>query len=431
MIKDRRLMAARDWKLNLAAASVLSFSIYLGFGLILPLFPLYVEELGGGGLEVGILLASFMFTRALLARPFGRLSDRIGRKKVILTGMFLYALLAYLFTVPDNWVGLILVRILQGTASAMVWPVGEALVVDSAPPSKRSRAISVYIFFTNIGIVAGPLLGGAVLFWSKDIMGWSQITSYKAPFYFTSVISLAGAIFGLIFLKDVLKPVLDRSRMKEKEKIAHMKISPRVRRSLNMLYINSFAEGFSWSMGSVVMVFFMALNFGMDAMEFSILFGIAQGLGLLLVIPSGVMSDRSRKKPFVVYGSLGSRVSTIIMALSPLLPFGLPIAIMTYSGKDVGRQIAQPATRALQADLVPVRIRGKLIGTIQAISNIGAVLGPIMGGFIWDLTKERKYDIYFLDLPGYTIPFLLSAGMGIIGALLVLRFVHEPRKRLG
>ena len=64
MIKDRGRMA-RNWKVNLGVASVLAFSIYLGFGLILPLFPLYVEVLGGGGLEVGLLLASFMFTRAL------------------------------------------------------------------------------------------------------------------------------------------------------------------------------------------------------------------------------------------------------------------------------------------------------------------------------------------------------------------------------
>lgn len=431
MIKDSRGMAARDWRLNLAAASALAFSVYLGFGLILPLFPLYVKQLGGGGLEVGILMASFMFTRAFLARSFGKLSDRVGRKKVILSGMFLYAVLAFLFTIPDSWIGLILVRILQGTASAMVWPVGEALVVDSAPPSKRSRAISVYIFLTNIGIVAGPLLGGAILFLSRDLMGWSMLTSYKVPFYFTSGVSLLGFLFGLFFLKDVLRPVWNREQMREKEKKAHLNISPRVRRSLNMLYINSFTEGFSWSMGSVLMVFFMALNFGMDAMEFSILFGISQGVGLLLVIPSGVMSDRNKKKPFVVFGSLWSRLSTIIMSVSPLLPFGLPVALVTFAGKDVGRQVAQPATRALQADLVPVRIRGKLIGTIQAISNIGAVVGPIIGGFIWDITKNRTFDIFVMDLPGYSIPFLLSASMGIIGALLVLRYVHEPKRKIG
>ena len=371
-----------NWKRNLLVSSSMAFLIFLGFGLIIPLFPLYVEQLGGGGLEVGFLMASFMFTKAFLARPFGRLSDRIGRKRVIVSGMFLYAILAYLFTLPGQWWGLIAVRIMQGTASAMVWPVGEALVVDSAPPSKRSRAISFYIFFSNSGFVAGPLLSGAVLFWSQEILGMGLLQSYRTPFYFTSAISLIGAIIGLLFLQDVLKPARDRKRMKLFEIQAAKSLKKSVRRSLNVLYVNSLFEGLSWSMASVVMVFFMARNFGMSARTFSILFGSAQGLALVFVLLSGVLSDRYRKKPFIVYGSLGSRLSTIIMSFSPLFPLGRIIAIVTFAAKDMGRQIAMPATRSLQADLVPGRIRGKLIGTIQAFSNVGAVIGPIFGGLV-------------------------------------------------
>ena len=414
-----------NWKRNLLVSSSMAFLIFLGFGLIIPLFPLYVEQLGGGGLEVGFLMASFMFTKAFLARPFGRLSDRIGRKRVIVSGMFLYAILAYLFTLPGQWWGLIAVRIMQGTASAMVWPVGEALVVDSAPPSKRSRAISFYIFFSNSGFVAGPLLSGAVLFWSQEILGMGLLQSYRTPFYFTSAISLIGAIIGLLFLQDVLKPARDRKRMKLFEIQAAKSLKKSVRRSLNVLYVNSLFEGLSWSMASVVMVFFMARNFGMSARTFSILFGSAQGLALVFVLLSGVLSDRYRKKPFIVYGSLGSRLSTIIMSFSPLFPLGRIIAIVTFAAKDMGRQIAMPATRSLQADLVPGRIRGKLIGTIQAFSNVGAVIGPIFGGLVWDLTKGRIFEFHTLHLPGDSVPFLISAVLGITGALLVKRYVVE------
>jgi MFS family permease len=420
-----------QWQRNLAVSSALAFLIYLGFGLILPLFPLYVEQLGGGGLEVGLLMAAFMFTRAFLARPFGKLSDRMGRKRVIITGMFLYAILAYLFTLPTHWSGLFLVRILQGTASAMVWPVGEALVVDSAPPSKRSRSISIYIFLTNLGVVAGPLLGGAVLYWAQEIRGMELLQSYRAPFIFTSLISLWGAFLGLFFLKDVLKPPKDPLKIRKMELKALKKLRPKIRRSLNFLYVNSLFEGLSWSMGSVIMVFFMARNFGMSARDFSILFGAAQGIGLVFVLLSGVLSDKWRKKPFIVYGSIGSRVSTIIMAFTPHFPLGRWLAITTYTGKDIGRQIAMPATRSLQADLVPVRVRGKLIGTIQAFSNIGAVIGPVFGGFVWDLTNGRTYSLPFMNFPGDAIPFLISSFLGIIAGLLVLRYVVEPKRRIG
>ncbi len=415
------------WVKNLIVASILAFSIYLGFGLILPLFPHYVTLLNGGGFEVGLLKASFMFTRAFLARPLGKLSDRIGRKKVMITGMFLYALLAYLFTIPTQWWGLVFVRIMQGTASAMVWPVGEALIVDSAPKEKRSRAISIYIFLTNLGIVAGPLLGAGIIYWAKNVLDLGELAANKMPFYFTSGIALIGAIIGLMYLKDVLPPIKDKIKMKKEEINALKLIKPHIRRSIFMLYSNSFFEGLSWSLGSVVYFFFMQRNFGLDVISFSILFGLAQGLGLLIVIPSGVLSDK-KKKPFVVYGSLGSRVSTIIMSLSPLFPSGMWLAFLSFAGKDMGRQIAQPATRALQADLLPEKIRGKLIGTIQAWSNIGAVIGPTAGGFLWDLTSGRYYNLGILDLPGDSVPFLISAIMGIIAALLVHRYVYEPRK---
>ena len=420
---------AGSWKLNIAVASFLAFSIYLGFGMILPIFPNYVDLLGGGGFEVGLLLASFMFTRAFLARPFGKLSDRIGRKKVIITGMFLYGMLAFLFTLPDNWWGLILVRVLQGTASAMVWPVGEALVVDSAPPSKMSRSISVYMFLTNIGIVAGPLVGGIILFISQDVAGFSELTAMRTPFYFTSTIAFVAAFFGLIFLKDKLTVVKDLKMQKDKEDRASKGIGKKIRISLNMLYANSFFEGFSWSLGSVVLFFFMEQNFGIGARDFSILFGAGMGIGLLFVLPTGYLTEGPHKKPVIVHSSVWGRYSTIVLSLSPLLPFGRMISILTFVGKDIGRQVSLPATRALQAEIVPTRIRGRLIATIQAISNIGATIGPILGGLIWDLTHERDYSLVFMDLPGYSIPFLISSFFGILAALLVQRFVHEPKRK--
>jgi len=418
---------ARSWKVNLIVASILAFSIFLGFGLIIPIFPHYVEELGGGATEIGILLGAFMFTRSFLARPFGKLSDRIGRKGVILTGMFLYALLAFLFTLPNTWWGLIFVRVMQGTASAMVWPVGEALVVDSAPPSKRSKAISTYILLSNIGFVAGPLIGASILYIAREWVGLSDLATIRTPFYFTSGLAFVAAIFGVFYLENKLRlKKIEEQRVKEKE--AYARLSKRTRLSLNMLYTNSFFEGFSWSMAAAVMALFMDFNFGMDYISFSILFGFALGLSLIVVKLTGGLPDKYGRKPFIVHASLWGRVSAIIMAFTPLLPFGQVLAMGTYALRDMGRMIAQPATRALQADLVPTRVRGRMIATIQAISNVGATIGPILGGIIWDVSKNRTFDIFFMDLPGYAIPFLLSAIAGIIAALLVHRFVHEPKR---
>jgi len=350
---------ARRGSVNLWIASALAFSIYLGFSLILPLFPFYVVRLGGGGFEIGLLFAAFMFTRALLARPFGKLSDRIGRKKVIVTGMFLYAFLAFLFTLPDDWWGLIFVRLLQGTASAMVWPVGEALVVDSVPAMERSKAISKYILLTNLGAVVGPFAGGGLLYLSQEVWGWDTLASYRLPFYFTSVIALAGAVFGLFLLKDMIKPKGSMREQASAERLVMDSIPARVRRSLTILYVNYFFEGIVMAMGAVVMVLFMEENFGV---------------------------------------------------------------------KDMGLYVANPATRALQADLAPVKVRGRLLGTIQSYMNYGGFVGPLVGGLMWDLFHTRVYDLPGIPLHGDSLPLILASVLGLVPAYLILRYVWEPKR---
>lgn len=415
------------WVLNLIVASLLAFSIYMGFGMILPLLPLYVKELDGGGLAVGVLMASFMFTRAFLATPFGRLSDRVGRKKVIVSGMFLYAFLAFLFTVPDQWWGLLIVRVLQGTASAMVWPAGEALIVDSAPPERRGRAISIYMLFTNAGIVAGPLLGGAVLYYTQEVLGLGLLGSYRVPFYFTSAISLAGAFLGLFLLRNVLSSVDVKGRRTEERK-AMASMKGRLRRSLDILYVNSFVEGFSFSMVGVVMVFFMTAQFGLLARDFSILVGAAQGLAMGVIVLTGILADRYGRKPVMVAGSLFSSLSTLALSSTPLLPWGKGIALVTYTLREMGIQSAAPAMRALQADLVPEAVRGRLIGTLHQFNNLGAVIGPVLGGLMWDMFEGKVFILADTELPADVLPFLLSAVLLALAAIMVFAFVHEPKR---
>jgi len=203
------LLSESEARKNVNYLASLDFIISLGFGLIMPLFPQYVKLLGGGGLEVGILFSSFVLTRAILAAPFGNLSDRIGRKRLILIGSFLYALLAVLFTVPTSWPGLTLVRGLQGVASAMVWPVSEALVIDSCPAASRGASLGKIVMASNLGMVVGPFIGGGLYFVASQYLGFSVTDSFKFPFYFTAIVALIGAIMVWANVTDARSPEKD------------------------------------------------------------------------------------------------------------------------------------------------------------------------------------------------------------------------------
>ena len=418
------LLSESEARKNVNYLASLDFIISLGFGLIMPLFPQYIKLLGGGGLEVGILFSSFVLTRAILAAPFGNLSDRIGRKRLILIGSFLYALLAVLFTVPTSWPGLTLVRGLQGVASAMVWPVSEALVIDSCPVASRGASLGKIVMASNLGMVVGPFIGGGPYFVASQYLGFSVTDSFKFPFYFTAIVALIGALMVWANVTDARSPAKDRPKISFGKLLRPDGMDKQGHRNLKVLYANAAMEGFSFASIGPLMALFLLLEYPrLEADIISIIIGTAMGLGALVAFPAGRLSDRiGRKKLFVIGGYL-SFVGTI------LIPFGgvLLVIILLLAMRSMAFQVSCPALRALQADTVPEEVRGRLIGMLESMSNFGSVLGAPMGGLLLDAFFAK--DIGLPDpFTGTMVPFLISGGLGIFTVTLVLLLVKEkPR----
>lgn len=409
---------------NVNYLASLDFIISLGFGLILPLFPVYVTLLGGGGLEVGILFSSFVFTRAVLAAPFGNLSDRLGRKRIILIGSFLYAVLAILFTVPDTWFGLIFVRAFQGVASAMVWPVSEALVIDSSPVDKRGASMGKIVMASNLGFVVGPFVGGALFIFASQTLGYSDQDAYKFPFYFTALLSLAATALVWRNVTDARAPEKARTRMSLKGLLRPEGVEPERMKHLRILYLNAVIEGFSFSSIGPLMVLFLAFKFELDAGVIAIMIGIAMGLGALVAFPSGRIADRVGKKLMFVVGGLVAFTATLLVPFS----FTILVVIVLLAARSMAFQVSSPALRALQADIVPEHVRGRLIGLLESMANMGSVLGAPLGGFLWDQFHGRDFGLP-APFDGTMVPFLLSGALGILTVLMVHFKVKEARAR--
>ncbi len=105
----------------------------IGLGVIWPLIPVYAVELGAGGLLVGLIIASFNASRVIFSPFVGRISDRLGRKKFIMVGLFAYSIVLLLYVLPEKAETLILIRFIHGIASVMVVPIAMALAADIAP----------------------------------------------------------------------------------------------------------------------------------------------------------------------------------------------------------------------------------------------------------------------------------------------------------
>lgn len=416
------LLSEKEAKRNVNYLAALDLIISLGFGLIMPLLPQYVDVLGGGGLEIGILFSSFILPRALLSTMFGNWSDKIGRKRLILIGSFMYVILAILFTIPESWLGLIFVRIFQGVASAMVWPVSEALIIDSCPATKRGESLGRVVMASNLGMVFGPFIGGALYFIGFNYMDMSVTDSFKFPFYISAAIALVGTILVWINVTDAKKPHAVDMGISFSSLLRPKGVDSQGLLNLRVLYANAFMEGFAFASIGPLMAYYIPKRFDILPDQVAIVIGVAMGVGALVAYPAGRLSDRIGRKKLFVWASL------VAFGGVMLIPFGWAVwvVVVFMSMRSMAWQIASPALRAMQADNVPEEVRGKLIGFLETMSGLGSTLGAPIGG----LLLETYFGVD-LGLPspvdGTMISFFVAGGLGLFTVSLVMLLVKERR----
>lgn len=159
--------------------------------------PAIGAEFGSSPADLGAILSAYILASAALALPFGRFADLIGHKRVIVAGIFLFALTSLLCGTSTSMTSLLVGRALQGISSAMLFSTITALLVASVPPSKRGVALGLSVAATYTGLSVGPVFGGII----TNILGWRWV--------FISVFALVSTIWipTLIWLKEATTPV--------------------------------------------------------------------------------------------------------------------------------------------------------------------------------------------------------------------------------
>ena len=138
------------------------FSATLGIGIISPLLPLYIDEIGASGVGLGVIMASYFISNSLFVPIAGRLSDRKGRKKFLTVGLMMYGLIAVGYIFAMNVVLLSLVRFGMGIAGAMTIPIAIAYLGDLSPEGEEGKWMGYANAFFFSGFGFGPLIGGVV-----------------------------------------------------------------------------------------------------------------------------------------------------------------------------------------------------------------------------------------------------------------------------
>jgi len=172
----------------------------VGFTVVSPLMAIYAETLGATGIWLGIIFASFSFSRLVVAPPIGLLSDRIGRKKLLALGLVGYTASSLLYVCARDIYTLTIVRFLHGLASAMTFPIILAYVGDISPLSKEGEYMGTIYTAFFLGYAAGPLLGGLL----ADYYG------IHATFYTMSAITFVSFLLVMFMLPETRRVVKPR-----------------------------------------------------------------------------------------------------------------------------------------------------------------------------------------------------------------------------
>jgi MFS transporter, DHA1 family, tetracycline resistance protein len=372
----------------------------VGYGLVIPLLPFYTRQYAAGAALVG-LLGSLYAVMQFAGGPFlGGLSDRVGRRPVLILCLLGVSLAYLLLGLAQTLVLLFVAVVLAGAASGTL-ATAQAYIADSTPPERRARGLGLIGAAFGLGLMAGPALGGLL-----------SLYSLHTPAFAASALALGNATFGLLILPESLPlkrrtptPILGLNPVSQLRGVLGM---GRIRG----LLFTVFLLNLSFAGLLVNFPLFSNARFGWGAAANAFFFAF---VGVCAVITQGVLIGGLQ--PRLGDGRL-LLVGLSLMALGLVLVAVVPFGFLLYPVVGVlalGAGLAIPALTALISRRVSGREQGRLMGGLQAILSLTLIVGPVLAGLAFDHV-------------GVPAPYWIGALLAAL-ALLVAVAALRPNRR--
>ncbi len=368
----------------------------MGVGIIAPILPLYAETFSATGVSIGLVFAAFSLSRASLGPFLGQLSDRIGRKRILLAGLLGYTVISLLYATADNLWQLGIFRLLQGAASVMVTPVAQAYIGDITPHGKEGRYMNVFYSAMFFGMALGPLVGGVL----------SQVFSYRAAFYAMSGLSLLASI--LIATTVPTDHVRPHARAEKKRILPLSKVIKNHGVKAICVYVAT--RGF-WRQGfNTFFPLFAATNTGLGEASIGLVLSVYLIGGGLMQIPFGFLADRFPRFPQII---IGSTIPPLLLIAVPFISRIEVIAVVMFAIGALSA-LSRASILAFRTELGRTHGMGTLAGLQGSAFAAGQMVGPPASGVVSDLL-------------GVSAVFPFGAAMGLLGSGFVLASLRRWR----
>ncbi|KAF5044294.1 Bacillibactin exporter [anaerobic digester metagenome] len=368
----------------------------LGLGIVSPLLPIYAENLGATGIWLGVIFSAFALSRSVFMPIIGRISDRRGRKWIILIGMFAYAVLSLAYLIAGSVYSLTAVRFAHGLASAMVVPIAMAYIADLSEKGKEGSHMGNFSISMFLGMGVGPLLGGFL----NDTFGMPSV------FYAMAGLSAFATLLVAISLPEA-KPGGFALPDAPSTPMPALITLPVMQGVMVFAFISALGRG-----GMMVFVPVFGPLIAISPFEVGIVLSANTFLMALLQVPIGRLTDTGNKVALIV---AGSTIAAIALAVIPLTHSFLPLLLIT-SLIGVGGAIQQPAIMALTVDAGRTIGMGTSMGAYNTVFGIGMIIAPLMGGA-------------FMDFVGIEAVFYVGGAISLIGTAIFAAMMQRSARR--
>ncbi|NWL87773.1 MULTISPECIES: MFS transporter [unclassified Paenibacillus] len=386
-------------KISLGLVLFNLFIAYVGIGLVVPVMPSFAHELHLSGGTVGYLISAFAFAQLLMSPITGVWVDTLGRKRMIVLGLFLFSFSELLFGFGNQvWV-LFLSRILGGVSDAFIMPAVITYIADRTSLKNRAKVLGYQAAAISGGFIIGPGLGGFI----------AEI-GIRAPFFFAAGFAFIAAVFSLFMLEETMSKEQLMKHRSEKKKA---NLIGELKKSVHSAYFAPFLIVFVLSFGLAVyeMMFslFMDAKFGFTAKDIAVIITVGSILGVVAQIALfeklvNIFGEKKLIHAMLLIAALFILATIFmnsywsIMAVTSIVFFACDLlrpAVTTLLSKMAGEH------------------QGFVAGMNSTYTSLGIIVGPAIGGILFDVNLNLPYMFAAVVLSAAFVMFMIWKGKAI------------------
>ncbi|WDH96192.1 MFS transporter [Paenibacillus urinalis] len=353
------------------------FIVFTGIGLVVPVMPTFMKELSMSGSIVGLLVAAFSMTQFLFSPLAGRMSDALGRKKIIIIGMVIFAISELMFGMSNTALLLFLARFLGGIGAALIMPAVMAYTADVTSGEERAKGMGYINAAITTGFIIGPGIGGFLAEYGV-----------RVPFYAAAAAGVVAAVITLLVL-----PESKRSTESEEEvvKLPSQSLFTQLRYSYREPYflalIIVFVASFGLANYETVFSLFVDEKFGFTTRDIAIIitFGSIAGAVVQVTIFSWIL-NKFGEKNVVAVCLFAAGLFIILTLFVHNYWLILVVTFIVFLSMDILRP-----TLSTQMSKMAMEQQGYIAGLNSAFTSMGNVLGPVIAGFLFDININFPY----------------------------------------